>query len=200
MDMRRIKLSCAWHWRRFYTDALMSCTIPTIHSAHTHTHTQARAHTHSSRIHHTIHSGLLHTQFYSIYPAIQIYVILGRCANKSHIMFDSLVSMLFVHCTVYRVLCTVSHTQKFRTLCVCCIWNWNEWAFVTLADTHTQAEFQSHTQNGFENNMRNEWNPLWTMKSSCFHLHAFVDELWACVVEAFFSFFLVFCFSCIRCC
>lgn len=111
----------------------MSCTIPTEHSAHT----QARAHTHSSRIHHTIHSGLLHTQFYSIYPAIQIYVILGRCANKSHIMFDSLVSMLFVHCTVYRVLCTVSHTQKFRTLCVCCIWNWNEWAFVTLADTHT---------------------------------------------------------------
>lgn len=96
-----------------------SCHAPSqLYTVHTH----ARTHTHSSRIHHTIHSGLLHTQFYSIYPAIQIYVILGRCANKSHIMFDSLVSMLFVHCTVYRVLCTVSHTQEFRTLCVCCIW------------------------------------------------------------------------------
>lgn len=86
-----------------------------------HTHTRARAHTHSSRIHHTIHSGLLHTQFYSIYPAIQIYVILGRCANKSHIMFDSLVSMLFVHCTVYRVPCTVHRIAHSRVPYIVCL-------------------------------------------------------------------------------
>lgn len=53
----------------------------------------------------------LHT-LYSIYQVSRIYVILGRCANKSHIMFDSLFSMPFIDCTT---------VWEYFVWFVCCI-------------------------------------------------------------------------------
>lgn len=128
------------------------------------------------------------------YQVFKICVIPGRCANKSHIVY--MIFFLFCH---YSACCFLWYFSAI--LCTFSMREWDKkfYFFFFLSYDHTNISQSNgikwHTHRHKHHTgetISSEWNPLWKMKSSCFHLHAFMLIFFVVVVVVSLSLSIFF--------